>query len=106
MVEKADAWGDWNAIGYTGPGTSSAGGSESTAFSYIEGKTAVPQWTAKPLQKLNNCAAGTTGWTLSAYVSYDSESGQGNTSYSVGGTCRDLTPAFDKLISGREHTGT
>lgn len=97
---EANAIGDWNKIGYTGPGASSAGGSETNVFSYIEGDAA-PQWTATAKQKLNDCDKGS--WTLSAAESDHNEEGHYDVAYTAGGdgTCTGLTPSFVQLTSGR-----
>ena len=107
MVE-ANALGTWSQIGYTGPGTSSANGSATGVFQYIEttpNNNAGTLWKAKALQKLNDCEKGKQ-WGLYVGMSGSAEDGQSNAVYNVGDDdtndyCLALTPSFDKLASGR-----
>lgn len=107
MVE-ANAIGNWSEVGYTGPGTSSANGSATGVFQYIEtapSNNTGTLWKAKALQKLNDCEKGKQ-WGLYVAISGSEEDGQTNAVYNVGDDdasdyCLALTPSFDKLISGR-----
>ena len=102
---EANKIGSWQAIGYTGPGSNSSGGSASAIFTYNEVDADVDAgtagWTAKPNSKLNDCDTGNS-WTLYAqYITSGAQ--QGNVGYAASGdaVCTDLTPAFDKLDDSR-----
>lgn len=103
-VVEANEIGNWDRIGYTGPGSTFPSGSESGVFNYNEQSNA-PQWVARPKSKLNDCNT-TDYWALGAAVSGENE-GQGNVLYKTGAVsaCTDLTPSFSKLTSGRESSG-
>ena len=100
VVEKGDAIGTWNQIGYTGPGTNgtvnSKGSAKSAAFEYSEADLtdSGDNWVASPVNKLNDCTDAMS-WKLSA--------NQSNVKYKAGGNseCTGLTPAFSKLTDGR-----
>lgn len=106
---EAMALGTWSQIGYTGPGSNSASGSQSSVLTYLETTTAGEQWTAKPNgTKLNDCGTDKL-WKLGAY--YDNsknDQGQGNVLYKAGGDpeCLGLTPSFTGLTSGRSTSGS
>lgn len=92
--------GDWNVIGYSGPGT------KNTTYSYYSnvfeysGTANSADWTAKARQKLNDCAKGGE-WKLLAengtsngdgtYVSF------GIKDNGTGPTCKALTASWDNL---------
>ena len=101
---EAQAIGDWNQIGYTGPGSNASGKAQSNVFYYSESKSA-PQWAVKPLQKLNDCAKDqASAWTLSAAASTNNATtGHYDIAYTTGGQpeCLGLTPSFAQLVSGR-----
>ena len=106
VVEKGDAIGTWNEIGYTGPGSTFSGGSQSAVFRYEETSTANKQWTVETLQKLNDCGKQDEAWTLGAQLdASNSTTGQSNVLYKAGGVseCYDLTPSFKQLTSGRNY---
>ena len=106
-VEKNEL-GTWKVIGYTGPGSNSASGSETGIFRYLEGESA-PQWTVTTLQTLNDCSKDQdNAWQLGAKLADDSEQGQGSVLYQADGEddCEALTPSFVNLHSGRHSDGT
>ena len=105
MVE-ANHLGSWSQVGYTGAGNSSANGSATSVFHYIEtapNNDAGTLWKAKAIQKLNDCASGDQ-WGLYVGISGSEEDGQSNAVYNAGANnpkCLDLTPSFKKLASAR-----
>lgn len=103
VVEKGDAVGTWNEIGYTGPGSVASGLSESAVFNYTEGTSTDERWKAQPKQKLNECTTSKL-WKLGAQLdAAATANGQGSVLYKAGGVsaCYDLTPSFKSLTSGR-----
>ena len=108
-VVEANALGTWSKVGYTGPGTSSAGGSEGGIFYYLEGTISSNTgtlWKAQARQKLNECNKDGK-WGLAVGIQGGEAEGQSNAVYKTGAStgCGDLTPSFDKLTSGRNSTG-
>ena len=105
VVEKGDRIGKWSEIGYTGPGSTFSGGSESAIFAYLEGLDSDEQWTVTTKQKLNDCPKDQEkAWKLGAAIdAAASANGQGSVLYRAGGesVCYDLTPSFKSLTSGR-----
>ena len=105
-INMADAYasekyetGSWQEIGYTGPGAKVSGsGYLSNEFGYTEGNEGT--WNATARHKLDECTAGTTGWTMTATVAGEGADNAGDMMIEVGGTneCRALTPAFEKLV--------
>ena len=99
--EKSDV-GDWLEIGYSAPGTGSSYSYASTVFSYDEG-AGLNSWAAKPLTKLNDCAAGTTdAWKLQAELPTGQTAGTATafkiTDASAGGAnCLNLTASWSNL---------
>lgn len=64
-MEKQAA-GDWEAVGYTGPGTTKDKTSSATnVLKYYEASGNV--WTAQPLAALNDCET-TNSWTITPTV--------------------------------------
>lgn len=108
IAEKGDSVGNWFNIGYVGPGTSTAGGSESTNFNYDEGAitsvipaptSATIGWQAANKAKLNECAGtgSTYNWTMSLS---NSGGAAGELTYKPDATdekCRILTPSFKAI---------
>jgi len=106
-VVEANAIGTWSQVGYTGPGTSSAGGTDGGVFAYKEtapasGSQAGTTWKAEAKQKLNDCDKGGQ-WGLAVGIQGGEAEGQSNAVYATGASsgCGDLTPSFNKLTSGR-----
>ena len=98
--------GSWNQIGYTGPGTSSVGGSSSNVLAYKEIAVADNKagWQALALTSMNECTtAKTNGWKLEAKNNSSSAEGKGDVLYKASGDgeCTGLTPSFAALTSGR-----
>ena len=89
--------GSWQEIGYTGPGTKSGSSYQSNEFTYSE--AAEGTWEATARHKLDDCAAGTKGWTMTAVVAGEGATNAGDMQVTPGGVteCLALTPAFDKL---------
>lgn len=102
------AVGGWVLIGYTGPGTSSAGtnpSSYTTNFNYYgsiagtatsSGETAGSQvgWTAESRVALNDCTKGST-WSITDNLT----SNEITFTATVGDktNCEALTPSFEKI---------
>ena len=104
-VNMADAYasekyatGDWQQIGYTGPGNKINSASyQSNEFSYTGGNGT---WAASPRHKLDDCLASTeNAWTMEAEVKPEGDDNAGDMQVTVDGVdaCKALTPAFDKL---------
>lgn len=90
--------GSFQEVGYTGPGTKVSGsGYLSNEFGYTEGDEGT--WQATARHKLDECAASTTGWTLTAVVAAEGATNAGDMQVTTGGEdeCLALTPAFEKL---------
>ena len=103
VTEKDDV-GDWNQVGYTGPGQRKNSGSyESENFAYY-GVNAT--WTASNKVKLNECTVG-GNWKLTATANDASNNSQGQSSMTLtvdqndgkGGLCLGLTPSFSTLAA-------
>ena len=98
-VTEANATGDWNQIGYTGPGQRKSTGSyESDNFAYYGGDAT---WNAANKAKLNECTPGNT-WTLTATLVNSTSNAQGQSSMTLAATgsstlCTGLTPSFKAL---------
>ena len=98
VTEKNDV-GDWNQIGYTGPGNRKATNSyESGNFAYYGD---AGTWKAKNLVVLNECVKGTEAWSLTASVP-SKANGQGVkpmklTKNNGDAICLGLTPSFETL---------
>ncbi len=106
MTEK-NATGDWNSIGYTGPGNRSTTSLyKTTNFEYSETSTA-GTWRAKNRVVLNECKANSTawGWDASANTNNQGQGGMTLTQLSADGDfkyCTGLTPSFATL--GQNYT--
>ena len=98
-VTERNAVGDWNQVGYTGPGTRDNSGSyHSENFNYYGGEGT---WTASNMNKLNECAAGGL-WPLTAETKDLNSADQSSMKITIGadgknGLCQGLTPSFDIL---------
>lgn len=98
---EANATGDWNQIGYTGPGQRRNSGSyESDNFVYF-GEDAT--WNASNKAKLNECVPGKK-WMLEATLVDASSNSQGQSGMTLEASsddqlCLGLTPSFEKLAN-------
>ena len=102
FVTEVNDTGDWNQIGYTGPGERKNSGSyESANFTYTGSKAT---WQASNKAVLNECTAGGL-WPITAALKNDATTNaQGQSSMQLtiesdgqGGLCQGLTPSFPKL---------
>ena len=99
FVTEVDDTGDWNQIGYTGPGSRINSGSyESANFAYYGAKAT---WTAANKNKLNECAGGGL-WPITAGKNAKNDADQSSMYLTIGadgqnGLCQGLTPSFNKL---------
>lgn len=98
-VTEKNATGDWNQIGYTGPGVRANSDDYSTQNFQYTGT--VNSWKAASKVKLNECTTGGE-WPLTASVG--AETAQGTTALKIavgadgqGGLCQGLTPSFSTL---------
>ena len=101
-AQEAYKAGDWNQIGYTAPGDKKSSGSfESNEFIYTGGLSGTNgTWNAKNKHKLDDCAANSNGWALTAAVEGEGSSKAGQVSITVGtgvAACMGLTTSFSKL---------
>ena len=102
-AQEAYKAGDWNQIGYTAPGKKISSGSfESGEFRYTGGLTGTNGlWEATALHKLDDCAANTKGWVLTAEVEPASSTKAGEVTVKLGenldAKCTGLTTSFAKL---------
>ena len=100
-VTEKNAVGDWNEVGYTGPGQRVNSGSyHSENFNYTGG---TGTWTADNRVKLNECAVGGK-WPLTAETNALNDAGQSSMKITVGvdgkdGLCLGLTPSFSTLAN-------
>ncbi|WP_290724956.1 type IV pilin protein [Fibrobacter sp. UBA2449] len=100
-VTESNKTGDWNMIGYTGPGQRKNSGSyESENFAYF-GEDAT--WNASNKAKLNECVVGKK-WTLTATLVDASSNAQGQSGMKLAATadddlCLGLTPSFAALAN-------
>ena len=99
VTEKNDV-GDWNQIGYTGPGNRQSTSSyRSDNFDYYG---ATGTWKAKNRRVLNECAAETEAWVLTATVASVNAQGVAPMRLAksdVDAICEGLTPSFGTLIN-------
>ena len=99
FVTEVDDTGDWNQIGYTGPGSRINSGSyQSGNFDYYGAKAT---WTASNRNKLNECDAGGK-WPLEAGKNAKNSADQSSMYIEIkadgkNGLCQGLTPSFGKL---------
>ena len=100
VAEKSEI-GDWQEIGYSAPGAKANSSSfTSKEFRYVGGKSGTTEatWKATNINKLDDCAAGTTGWELKATAGSGSTKGMMSVSDDGGdAVCEALTPAFANL---------
>ena len=106
FVTEKNAVGDWNEVGYTGPGNRVTTVSYASAnFAYYQDGSTKGTWVAKNLVVLNECAANTEAWKLTASVA--SETAQGTKPMRLvadqsQGICLGLTPSFSSLTKNYE----
>ena len=106
FITEANEVGDWNQVGYTGPGQRKNSGSyESENFAYYGDKgSAKGTWNAYNKVKLNECVIGGV-WGLEATANSAEDNAQGQSSMTLtvvsddgqGGLCYGLTPSFSNL---------
>ena len=103
-AQEAYKAGDWNQIGYTAPGKKASSGSYvSGEFLYTGGLDGSKNglWEATALHKLDDCAANTKGWVLTAEVEPASSTKAGEVTVKLGANldakCTGLTTSFAKL---------
>ena len=102
VTEKDDV-GDWNQIGYTGPGQRSNSGLYKSANFEYSGETG--NWKAKNRVKLNECKAESEAWVLTATPVKASSNTQGQSGMKLAvsnftddkALCLGLTPSFSTL---------
>ena len=98
-VTEANATGDWNQIGYTGPGKRiSTGSYQSENFAYYG---ADATWNASNRVKLNECQPNKV-WNLTATLVSSTGNAQGQSSMTLSASntdaiCLGLTPSFEAL---------
>lgn len=104
-ISEAVAIGNWQIIGYKGPGESKTiTSSATTNFTYQDngsytdskaklGSTKVEGWSASNVTKLNDCN-NTKKWTVKVSKADGSE---GDATFEAETNCTDLTPNFSKI---------
>ena len=104
FITEANATGDWNQIGYTGPGQRKNSGSyESENFAYYGDKDGNDgTWAASNKGKLNECQKNAGEWKLVAKLVDASSNAQGQSSMKLTASnkddlCMGLTPSYSKL---------
>ncbi|MCQ2122863.1 MAG: hypothetical protein MJZ25_01630 [Fibrobacter sp.] len=108
-VSEAVAIGNWQIIGYKGPGEQSSSiASATTNFEYSDGgsysakstaelgETAVKGFAVKNKTKLNDCDSAADNWKVEVKKAGSSE-GDAEFTATVATVCNDLTPNFDKI---------
>lgn len=104
VTEKDDV-GDWNQVGYTGPGQrSNSGLYKSANFEYSGAKGT---WNAKNLVKLNECKIDSEAWGFIASAVKASSNDQGQSGMTLEqkaatgdlALCTGLTPSFETLVN-------
>ncbi len=101
FVTEKNGVGDWNEIGYTGPGTRKTTVSyESANFAYYQNGNNKGTWIAENLVVLNECAKNTAAWSLTADVAAENNQGVKPMTLTVNSgdaICLGLTPSFSSL---------
>jgi hypothetical protein len=103
-VTEKNAVGDWNSIGYTGPGKRMTTSSyQSENFVYYQNGSTAGTWIAQNRVILNECAANTPAWSLTASVP-SAANAQGTkpmvlTKNDGDAICLGLTPSFGSLTA-------
>ena len=101
FVTEKNAVGDWNEVGYTGPGTRKTTVSyESANFAYYQTGSTKGTWNAENLVVLNECAKNTKAWMLVAEVQTENAQGVKPMKLTVtpgDAVCMGLTPSFTSL---------
>jgi len=108
-ISEAVAIGDWQIIGYKGPGESkTVSSTQTTNFRYSDGGsytehkaalatgTKVKGWTVENIAKLNDCAGAADNWKVEVEKATGSE-GDAKFTSTVATACGDLTPNFSKI---------
>ena len=107
-ISEAVAIGDWQIIGYKGPGDSkNATSSQTNNFNYSDGGTytdhkatlgdnAVKGWTVENRAKLNDCTGAADNWKVEVKKATGSE-GDAAFTATVATACADLTPNFGQI---------
>ena len=104
ITEKAEP-GDWNQVGYTGPGQRLSSDSYKTQnFLYQGGVTAKKgTWSATSKVVLNECKANTKAWNIEAEANAANSQGQSSMKITIpaasgdAALCVGLTPSFTTL---------
>ena len=99
-VTESNALGDWNQVGYTGPGKRNSTSSYSSANFDYYGESGT--WHAKNTVKLNECNKDAGIWTLTATLVNASSNDQGQSGMTLKASntdaqCMGLTPSFEAL---------
>ena len=99
-VTESNALGDWNQVGYTGPGKRNSTSSYSSANFDYYGEEGT--WHAKNTVKLNECNKDAGIWTLEAELVDASSNAQGQSGMKLTASnsdplCLGLTPSFETL---------
>lgn len=104
-ISEAVAIGNWQIIGYKGPGESKTiTSSATTNFTYQDngtytdskaelGDDEVEGWSASNVAKLNDCDDA-KNWTVTVKKATGSE---GDATFTAATNCTDLTPNFSKI---------
>ena len=104
VTEKDDV-GDWNQVGYTGPGQRSNSGLYKSANFEYSGEKGT--WNAKNLVKLNECKINSEAWGFIASAVKASSNDQGQSGMTLEqkaatgdlALCTGLTPSFETLVN-------
>ena len=101
FVTEKNAVGDWNEVGYTGPGTRKTTVSyESANFAFYQDGDTKGTWIAENKVVLNECKAKTPAWSLTATVAAENNQGVKPMKLTVNAgdaICTGLTPSFSSL---------
>jgi len=101
-VTEKNATGDWNQIGYTGPGNRvSTAEYKTSVFEYTG---AQGTWNAKNIVVLNECKANSEAWGFTATANTNNQGQGGMTLQQKAATgdlayCTGLTPSFETLAA-------
>ena len=100
VTEKNEV-GDWNSVGYTGPGNRvNTSKYTTTNFEYYE--ESAGDWKAKNVVVLNECKANSVAWGWTATANTNNQGQGGMTLQQLSDTgdlkyCTGLTPSFSTL---------
>jgi len=102
VTEKNDV-GDWNEVGYTGPGKRMTTVSyQSENFAYYQNGNTKGTWIAENRVKLNECNINTAAWSLTAVAGAETAQGTSPMVLTVNSgdaICLGLTPSFSTLAN-------